>query len=129
MTTRISAPSLGVVTPYLVLGSLVFFPGAQGVTRSTTPEPVLYVRAAPIYTTAGFDPLGADFKIELGRPDLIPNVIVSPAPSYPDSYEPFIISEGWREEASLKGPFLVEEDAPPIVEFDDYDRATIGLYE
>jgi len=60
----------------------------------------------------------------------MPLVIVQAAPSFDaDFYEPFIISEGWREEASLEGPFLVEEDQSPIVTFDDFDRATIGLYE
>jgi hypothetical protein len=129
MTTRILTTSLGALAPYLAVGSLVLSPGVQGVTHSTTPEPVLYVRAAPIYRPADIDQVEADFKVELGRPDLIPNVIVSLVASYPDSYEPFIISEGWREEASLEGPFLVEEEASPVVEFDDYDRATIALYE
>ncbi len=129
MTTRISTAALGAVTPYLVLGSLALSPGTQGATRPSIPETAFYVRTVPVYRASNVDEPGANFSIELDRPDLIPYVIVSPTPSYPEIYEPFIISEGWREEASLEGPFLVEEAPPPVVHFDDYDRATIDLYE
>lgn len=129
MTTRISTTALGAVTPYIIVGSLALTPGVQAATRSSTPETAQYVRAATVYRTWDSYELDAYFNIELGRPDLIPNVIVSSAPSYPESYEPFIIAEGWREETTLEGPFLVEEASTPVVDFDDYDRATIGLYE
>jgi hypothetical protein len=129
MTTRISPQSLGALAPYLVVVPLALLPGAQGPTRSSLPEQVLYVRAAPAYRAPDSDQLETNFKLDLGRPDLIPNVIVSPAPSYPEFYEPFIVSEGWREEHSLEGPFLVEEAAPPVVQFDEYERAIIDFYE
>lgn len=131
MTVRILAPSLGAVAPYVVIGSLVLSPVSQtGATRPSIAETSFCVRAERIYTPPEVAKDGGDYDLALDRPDLMPLVIVRPAPSYVvDFYEPFIISEGWREEASLEGPFLVEEDQPPVVIFDDYDRATIGLYE
>lgn len=129
MTTRMSAAALGGVGPYLVLGSLALSPGIQTVTQPTTPETLLCISATTAYRTSISDDIQAGFSIELSRPDLIPNAIVSTAPSYPDTYEPFIIAEGWREEATLVGPFLVEEAPRPVIRFDDYDRATIDLYE
>ena len=129
MTTRISTPALSALAPYLVVVPLALLPGTQGPTRSSLPEQVLYVQATPVYRAADGVQLETSLKLDLGRPDLIPNVIVSPAPSYPDFYEPFIVSEGWREEHSLAGPFLVEEAAPPVVEFDDYERTIIDLFE
>jgi hypothetical protein len=130
MTARISAPSLGAVAPYLVLGSLVLSPLPQ--TGATTPSiaETSFVRAERVFSPTDPARFAAGYDLALDRPDLMPLVIVQAAPSFDaDFYEPFIISEGWREEASLEGPFLVEEDQSPIVTFDDFDRATIGLYE
>lgn len=129
MTSRMSAAALGAVGPYLVLGSLALSPGIQAGTQSTTPDTLLCIAATTAYRTSSSDDVQAHFSIDLARPDLIPNVIMSSAPSYPDTYEPFIIAEGWREEATLVGPFLVEEAPRPVIRFDDYDRATIDLYE
>jgi hypothetical protein len=129
MTTRMSAAALGAVGPYLVLGSLALSPGIQAVTQPTTPETLVCISATTVYRTSSSDNIQAGFSIELDRPDLMPNVIMSSAPSYPDTYEPFIIPEGWREEATLVGPFLVEEAPQPVIRFDDYDRATIDRYE
>lgn len=129
MTTRMSAATLGAVGPYLILGSLAFSPGIQAVTQPTTPETLVSMSATTVYGTSSSDDIQAGFSVELGRLDLIPSMIMSSAPSYPDTYEPFIISEGWREEETLVGPFLVEEAPRPVIRFDDYDRATMDLYE
>jgi hypothetical protein len=129
MTTRILTATLGAVTAPLVLGSLALAPGGQAVTRSSAIEVPPYVNAAPASSVPSPGDSWANFSMALDRLDLIPNVIVGPSPSYPEIYEPFIISEGWREEASLKGPFLIEDAPVPVVKFDDYDRAIIDLYE
>jgi hypothetical protein len=115
----------------VILGSLVLSPVAQTeATRPSIAETSFFVSAERVYTPLKAAVPEADYGLALDRPDLMPYVIVRPAPSYVvDFYEPFIISEGWREEASIEGPFLVEEDSLPVVTFDDYDRATIGLYE
>lgn len=130
MTVRISTPSLNAVAPYIVLGSLVLSPvpqtGATGVSIAETS----FVRAQRVYDPFEAGDFEIDYSLDPGRLDLMPSVIVRSAlPQSDDFYEPFIISEGWREEASLEGPFLVEEDRPPIVTFDEYDEAAIGLYE
>jgi hypothetical protein len=131
MTVRISTQSLGAVTPYVIVGSLVLSPAPQtGATRPSIAETAFRVPVERVYIQSETTADQVDYNLDLDRPDLIPLVIVLPAPSYElDYYEPFIISEGWREEASIEGSFLVEEDLPPVVIFDDYDRATIDLHE
>ncbi|HET9895196.1 MAG TPA: hypothetical protein VFQ44_09705 [Streptosporangiaceae bacterium] len=86
-------------------------------------------RASP--ATAHWSEFAADtYRLPLDRPDLIPNAIIpSFATDLFQHYEAFVIDEGWREEATINGPFLVAQDRIPIVEFDEYDEATIGLYE
>jgi len=131
MTVRISAPSLGAMAPYVIAGSLVLSPVPQtGATRPSIAETAFRIPYERVHAPLGTVEDKVDYNLNLDRPDLMPLVIVQPEPSYAlDYYEPFIISEGWREEASLEGPFLVEEDRPPVVSFDDYDRATIDLHE
>lgn len=129
MTVRISTPSLSAVAPYIVLSSLVLSPVPQtGATGPSIAE-TSFVRAQRVYEPFKAEDFEIDYSLNLDRLDLMPSVIVRQAISQPEFYEPFIISEGWREEASLEGPFLVEEDRPRIVIFDEYDESAIGLYE
>jgi|SRR5580658_3729277 hypothetical protein len=129
MTVRISAPSLGSVGPYLVLGSLVLSPVVQTGTTGVSIAETSFARAQQIYST--FD--AGDFEVNcyfaLDHPALVPSVILRSTPSQlEDFYEPFIISEGWREEDSLEGPFLVQEDQPPVVSIHpDGQRVTVAL--
>ncbi len=131
MTTKILASSFGAATPYVVSASLVFSVVPQtAATRPSISETSFYKISDRSYTHVEPIESASAYYLVLDRPDLMPIVIVPSVYPYAlDTYEPFIISEGWREEASVEGPFLVEEDRRPVIVFDDYDLSAIGIYE
>jgi hypothetical protein len=134
MKVKASASSLSTVAPYVLSATLILSPSHQTITSTPSPADTAFYRAyeqAYVFRPAGpAIPVTSGYYLAIDRPDLMPTAIIgSVSADIFEFYEPFIISEGWREEASIVGPFLVEEDHSPIVTFDAYDRAAIGLYE
>lgn len=127
--TRVTS-QLSAVTPYVMVGSMVLSPYPHtGATRPSIADSSFCTVTEQTWHWAGDSSTSVSQYAFPRRPALIPVAIVPMASYGADTYEPFIISEGWREEASIVGPFLVEEDNRPFLVFDEYDLSAIDQYE
>jgi hypothetical protein len=127
----VSAHSLGAVAPYIISAGLLI--PITGSTANTTTLPEagagIYMNIAQLNRPPASESL-TSYVWDLTRPQLSPDALVGTArQEWSETYEPFIASEGWREQSAPKGPFLVEEEPPQRAFFDDYDLSAIALYE
>lgn len=133
---RISAQSLGALTPYMVSAAIAIPASAVGipsnvtvVSTENTPKTFASLELGRNRATPGE---ANDFRVyrwDLSRPELAPYSFVHVASEgYFETYEPFIASEGWRDVSALEGPFQIEEESRPSAFFDEYDLSTIALY-
>ena len=124
---------LSTIGPYIVGAALLLPP-----TASTIPTVnLLNDGAAKAYVfvdvqqkpTTSRD-VFSTYSWDLAQPELAPLTLVHvQLEDLLETYEPFVASEGWRAEAVLEGPFVVEDEDRPSAFLDEYDLSAINLYE